>query len=26
LNMMDDPSAETLAKLQADFRQLFLMK
>jgi iron(III) transport system substrate-binding protein len=26
LNMMDDPSAETLAKLQADFRQLFLIK
>ena len=26
LYMMDDPSADTLAKLQSDFRQLFLAK
>jgi len=26
LYMMNDPSADTLAKLQSDFRQLFLAK
>jgi len=26
LYMMNDPSADTLAKLQSDFRQLFLTK